>query len=59
MTGDVVDGRDQDALVEALVRQLSDPALRTRMGTAGRALMQERWTWSSLVTGLVEAIDAR
>ncbi len=59
VTGDVVDGRDQDALVEALVRQLSDPALRTRMGTAGRALMQERWTWSSLVTGLVEAIDAR
>ena len=58
-TGDIVDGRDQDALVTALVRQLSDPALRARMGAAGRTLMQERWTWPPLVAGLIRAIDAR
>ena len=50
---------DQDALVEALVAQLTDPALRERMGAAGRSLMKERWTWPSLVAGLTEAIDAR
>ena len=59
VTGDVVDGRDGDALVAALVRQLSDPALRERMGRAGRELMERRWTWPGLVTGLIEAIDAR
>ena len=59
VTGDVVDGRDQEALVAALVSQLSDPALRARMGVAGRELMEERWTWPSLVAGLTEAIDAR
>ena len=59
VTGNVVDGRDQDALVEALVAQLTDPALRERMGAAGRSLMKERWTWPSLVAGLTEAIDAR
>ena len=59
VTGDVVDGRDGDALVSALVRQLSDPALRERMGRAGRELMERRWTWPGLVAGLIEAIDAR
>ena len=59
VTGDVVDGRDQDALVAALVRQLADPVLRARMGAAGRALMRERWTWPPLVAGLVRAIDTR
>ena len=59
VTGNVVDGRDQDALVEALVTQLTDLALRERMGAAGRSLMKERWTWPSLVAGLTGAIDAR
>ena len=59
VTGDVVDGRDGDALVSALVRQLSDPALRERMGRAGRELMERRWTWPGLVAGLIEAVDAR
>ena len=59
VTGDVVDGRDADALVAALVRQLSDPELRGRMGRAGRGLMERRWTWPGLVVGLVEAVDAR
>lgn len=58
-TGSVVDGRDEEALVAALVRQLADPGLRARMGAAGRELMIERWTWPSLVDSLVEAVDAR
>ncbi|RAX21181.1 MULTISPECIES: glycosyltransferase family 4 protein [unclassified Actinomyces] len=59
VTGNIVDGRDEDALVSALVRQLTDPELRARMGEAGRALMVEKWTWPGLVESLVQAIDAR
>lgn len=59
VTGNVVDGRDQDALVEAIVRQLSDAEMRARMGAAGRELMIERWTWPSLVERLVGAINER
>lgn len=59
MTGNVVDGRDKDALTAALVRQLQDPQLRERMGRAGRALMEERWTWPALVDSLIATIDAR
>lgn len=59
VTGNVVDGRDRGALVAAIVRQLRDPQLRARMGAAGRALMEERWTWPHLVDSLVETIDAR
>lgn len=58
-TGTVVDGRDPDALVDALVTQLRDADLRQRMGRAGRDLMLRQWTWPSLVDSLVEAIDAR
>ncbi|MCL3776678.1 MULTISPECIES: glycosyltransferase family 4 protein [unclassified Actinomyces] len=59
VTGNVVDGLDEDALVGALVTQLSDASLRERMGRAGRRLMEERWTWPALVDSLVAAIDAR
>ncbi|WP_366180093.1 glycosyltransferase family 4 protein [Actinomyces timonensis] len=59
VTGNVVDGRDQDALVEAIARQLSDADARARMGTAGRELMIDRWTWPTLVERLVRAIDER
>ncbi|KGF00117.1 glycosyltransferase family 4 protein [Actinomyces urogenitalis] len=59
VTGNVVDGRDKDALAAGLVRQLQDPQLRERMGRAGRALMEERWTWPALVDSLIATIDAR
>lgn len=59
VTGNVVDGRDEDALVAALVRQLTDGDLRTSMGKAGRELMRDSWTWPSLVDRLVETIDER
>lgn len=59
VTGLVVDGRDEDALVAALVRLLTSPEERARMGAAGRELMQSEWTWPRLVESLVETIDAR
>lgn len=59
VTGLVVDGRDEDALVAALVRLLTSPEERARMGAAGRELMESEWTWPRLVESLVETIDAR
>lgn len=44
-TGIVVDGRDLDELTDALSRLLGDPALRARMGRAGRAHVLAHWTW--------------
>lgn len=59
VTGNVVNGRNQEQLVDALVTLLTDEALRQRMGTAGRHLMLEKWTWPGLVESLKETIDAR
>lgn len=59
VTGTVVGGRDEDALVDALVDLLRDPARRERMGRAGRQWMVDNWTWPHLVERLVSAIDAR
>lgn len=59
VTGLVVDGRDEDALVAALVRLLTSPEEGARMGAAGRELMESEWTWPRLVESLVETIDAR
>ncbi len=44
-TGHVIGGRDRDALVGRLVELLGDQALRTRMGAAGRAWVEQDWTW--------------
>ncbi|WP_067782819.1 glycosyltransferase family 4 protein [Actinomyces vulturis] len=58
-TGLVVNGRDEDQLVDALVTLLGDPQKAARMGIAGRKLMEEQWTWPHLVERLVDAIDSR
>ncbi len=59
VTGTVVDGRDEDAVVSAIVGLLEDPQARARMGAAGRQWMEQEWTWPHLVARLVGAIDQR
>lgn len=44
-TGHVVDGRDGDALVDALVPLLAEPDRAAAMGAAGRDLMRAEWRW--------------
>ncbi|GAA1379429.1 glycosyltransferase family 4 protein [Catellatospora chokoriensis] len=44
-TGHVVAGRDVDALAARLVELLSDDALRTKMGAAGRSWVEQEWGW--------------
>lgn len=57
----VIDGetgylREADALAEALVALLSDGNLRILMGTAGRRLVEERFTWKKIADRMAEHI---
>ncbi|QPK78523.1 glycosyltransferase family 4 protein [Corynebacterium lizhenjunii] len=44
-TGVVVSGTDERQLLAALDMLLRDPQLRQRMGAAGRAHVEQQWTW--------------
>jgi phosphatidyl-myo-inositol dimannoside synthase len=44
-TGYVVGGRDVAALVDRLTGRLADATLRTRLGAAGRAWVEQSWRW--------------
>ncbi len=44
-TGVVVDGTDVSLVANELVRLLSDRELAQQMGAAGRAWVEDRWTW--------------
>jgi phosphatidylinositol alpha-1,6-mannosyltransferase len=44
-TGYVVDGRDVPALAERLVTLLADPVRARAMGAAGRAWVEQEWSW--------------
>ncbi|THA26819.1 glycosyltransferase family 1 protein [Streptomyces sp. RKND-216] len=51
-TGWVVRGGSPDETADRLVTLLADPALRTRMGTAGRAWVESHWRWDLLADHL-------
>jgi glycosyltransferase involved in cell wall biosynthesis len=54
-TGLVVPPRDPAALRAALDRLLADPALRRRLGSAGRRRAQERFSWDVVTEATVAA----
>jgi phosphatidyl-myo-inositol dimannoside synthase len=51
-TGHIVDGADPGAVAHAIVALLSDPGRRKAMGAAGRAFVEERWSWPVIVRTL-------
>jgi len=51
-TGYVVSGRDEQAVAARLVTLLGDPALRSRMGAAGRAWVERDWRWDVIAEHL-------
>jgi phosphatidylinositol alpha-1,6-mannosyltransferase len=51
-TGLVVDGTSVDAITDAVVRILSDRALATTMGNAGRSWVRAEWQWDALAAKL-------
>jgi len=54
-TGLVVPPRDPAALRAALERLIADPALRRRLGSAGRRKAQERFSWDVVTEATVAA----
>jgi phosphatidylinositol alpha-1,6-mannosyltransferase len=51
-TGHVVDGRDAAAVASVVAGLLADPDRARAMGAAGRAWMQQEWTWPARVARL-------
>jgi phosphatidylinositol alpha-1,6-mannosyltransferase len=51
-TGYVVPGDDEEVLAERLIELLDDGALRTRLGSNGRAWVEAEWRWSVLAERL-------
>lgn len=49
-TGYLVPPDDPDALAAAIVRVLGDPQAAQKMGTQGRKLVQEHYSWSRIAT---------
>lgn len=56
-TGILVDAGRVDAMRDAILRLLGDPARATAMGAAGRRWVLERWTWDTAVARLVAALN--
>ena len=61
VTGLVVAGRNEDALVDAIVGLLRDPArrARTERDRTERDWLERDWAWPHLVERLVITLDAR
>jgi glycosyltransferase involved in cell wall biosynthesis len=50
----VVAPGDSQALAAKIAQALDDPALRDRIGAAGRQRVIDRWTWGHTARGTVE-----
>jgi glycosyltransferase involved in cell wall biosynthesis len=57
-TGWLVQPADPDALAGALLRALANPAMRERVGAAGRERALSRFTWRQTALGTVEQYRA-
>jgi phosphatidylinositol alpha-1,6-mannosyltransferase len=49
VTGHVVEPRSPEAVAGAISGLLGDPAKARAMGAAGRAWVEERWSWTRIV----------
>jgi phosphatidylinositol alpha-1,6-mannosyltransferase len=58
VTGLLVDGDDVEDVARAIRRLASDPALRERFGSAGRARVEQRFTWEQ-AAATVSALQDR
>lgn len=58
-TGVVVDGRDKEALANAVIALLGEPGRRKAMGEAGRAHVCAQWTWGVMGARLRKVLGYR
>lgn len=56
VTGYLVDGRDHEAVAARLVELLADPARATAFGRAGRAWVEQSWTYAAVAARLTELL---
>nr|WP_239520329.1 glycosyltransferase family 4 protein [Blastococcus saxobsidens] len=57
VTGHVVDPRSPEAVAGALAGLLDDPARARAMGTAGRAWVERRWSWTTIAATFAELLE--
>ena len=56
VTGHVVDPRSPAAVAAALTGLLDDPGRARAMGAAGRAWVEQRWSWTSIAATFDELL---
>jgi glycosyltransferase involved in cell wall biosynthesis len=57
VTGHVVDPRSPDAVAAAVAGLLDDPARARGMGAAGRAWVEQRWSWTAIAATFAELLQ--
>ncbi|TKJ20434.1 glycosyltransferase family 4 protein [Blastococcus sp. CCUG 61487] len=56
VTGHVVDPRSTDAVASTLAGLLDDPVRARAMGAAGRAWVEQRWSWETIAATFAELL---
>jgi phosphatidylinositol alpha-1,6-mannosyltransferase len=57
ITGHVVEPRSPEAVAAALTGLLDDPARAAEMGAAGRAWVEQRWSWTTVAATFAELLE--
>jgi phosphatidylinositol alpha-1,6-mannosyltransferase len=57
VTGHVVEPRSPQAVADTIADLLSDPDRSRAMGAAGRAWVEERWSWTRIATTFAELLE--
>jgi phosphatidyl-myo-inositol dimannoside synthase len=56
-TGTVVDPRSPESVAGAITAMLDDPARARAMGAAGRAWVEQRWSWTTIAATFAELLE--
>jgi len=57
VTGHVVEPRSPDAVATAITALLDDPAKARAMGAAGRAWVEQRWSWTTIAATFASYLE--
>ncbi|MCZ2837285.1 glycosyltransferase family 4 protein [Modestobacter sp. VKM Ac-2985] len=57
VTGHVVDPRSAAAVADVLADLLADPERARAMGAAGRAWVEQRWSWTTIASAFADVLD--
>jgi phosphatidylinositol alpha-1,6-mannosyltransferase len=57
VTGSVVEPRSPEAVADTIADLLGDPARAAAMGRAGRAWVEERWSWTTIAATFADLLE--